>query len=458
MKKLLFLFSLSLCFTLSCNSNADEFPNLKESVITENEFGPYGDKAFCSLINDFISNNQAVNNISGGNKYYISADAENEGNGTSSSPFKTFEQALKKLSAGDTLYIKSGTYDEQIEITSALKGNANAYITIASDTENAPENPVIISGSGRENDFRLMTISGASYIRISGLTFADSDGQDAAGISIEASSNHIIIDNCIFKNITVPEPAVEDHVANGILAYGNGKNAEQSINNLLIYKNSFTNLATGWGECISAVANCEFVNIINNILDTTGNIGIDVGGNYGYCPKKDLDFTRYAYIFGNTVKNCESAYGDTAYGIYSDGGQHIHIEGNTVENCSGGIEVGAEQVQKSKAYATFDVLIKNNIVSGSVECALSIGGYEENLGLVRAVKVTENTFKDNADKDDGAIVSLSKCDKVIITGNTFIQSNNNYKGEVLYKEDFKRYPKNITITDNNYEGLESADE
>lgn len=455
MKRFLFLITLSLCFTLSCKSNSDS-DELRETVITEEECGPYGDTEFCEIIDKIVSGGKpsALNN-SKGKKYYISPDADSNGNGSLGDPFNTFSAALKKLSAGDTLYVKGGTYDEQIKLTSVLKGNADAYITITSYDS---DKPVIVKGDEAEDDFMLMTIKGASYVRISGLTFANSDGQDAAGIYIGASSNHIIIDNCTFRNITVPEPAVEDHVANGILAFGNGSTVDKSINNLLFYNNSFNELATGWGECISVVGNCEFVNIIKNTLDRTGNIGIDVGGNYGYCPDPELDFTRYAYIARNTVKNCESAYGDTAYGIYSDGGQHIQIEKNTVINCSGGIEVGAEEPQKSEAYATFDVLIKNNNVSESVDCALAIGGYKENLGLVRSVKVTGNKFTDNADKEDGAIVTLSKCDNVIITKNTFTQSNGNYKGEVLYKQKLKHYPKNITIKDNSYKGLESVDD
>ena len=77
---------------------------------------------------------------------------------------------------------------------------------------------------------------------------------------------------------------------------------------------------------------------------------------------------------------------------------------------------------------------------------------------MRSVRVINNTFIDNADKNDGTIISLSKCDDVTITGNTFAQSNGNYKGEVLYKENFQKYPKNITIKDNTYKGLESIDE
>ncbi len=451
MKRISFFVFFSLCIVFSCSSNSDSKIEALPKI-QENNF--YGDKDFLSAVNKILSGEK----LSGGKEYYISARALNEGNGSEQSPFKSFSQAFKVLAAGDTLYVKGGIYREEIIIPETLKGNSQAYITIAGDINNSSENPAIISGKGAADNFVLLKIQGASYIRISSLQFVDSYGLDAAGIHIEAQSNHIIIDNCTFKEIKVPQPKKKDHVANGILAFGNGGNIKSSINNLLIYNNSFSDMATGWGECISVTGNCEFVNIIKNSLDNTGNIGIDVGGNYGYCPDPGLDFARYVYIAGNKVRNCESAYGDTAYGIYSDGGQHIRILENEVEHCSGGIEIGAEEAQLSEAYATLDVLVKNNSVYACKDCALAIGGYEEKRGLVRSVRVINNTFIDNADKNDGTIISLSKCDDVTITGNTFAQSNGNYKGEVLYKENFQKYPKNITIKDNIYKGLESIDE
>ena len=448
-----FVFITFFVSGLGCKLNANnmektEFP--ETVVITGEKTGPYGDSSFLSILNQIILSHT----ISSGHEYYISANASTEGNGSSSSPFKTFSNALSKLSAGDTLYVMSGTYYEQIILDSSLRGNQNAYITIAAVQNNA--NDSVISGHNAEDDFMLMKIEGAAYVRISGLCFKNSHGMYAGGIQIGPGSNHIIVDNCNFSDIKVPEPKIKDHVANGILCYGEEEDA--SINNILIYNNNFFDMATGWGECISVVANCEFVNIIHNTVDGTGNIGIDVGGNYGYCKNPALDFVRYVYIAENTVKNCESAYGDTSYGIYSDGGQHIHIYNNTVENCSGGIEVGAEEPQKSKLYATHDILIENNTVSYSEECALAIGGYKKDLGLVSSVKAEKNTFINNANKEDGSLISISKCDGVLITENSFIHNDGVFKGSVLYKALPKAYSKNVSIKNNFYTGLDSADE
>ena len=440
------LFSFSLLFVTSCGSSSSsneipgDFSNLTTPVIDGEFSGLCGDQAFIEK-NNLVMNDELVPMT---DVIYVSPDGLDSNDGSLDAPYKTFSKALSELSPGKTLYLKSGTYTEQLVLGSEIAGTQENYINITGDS-------VIFDGTTFTEDFRLMVISGASYVRISHLAFSNSNGPDAAGIIIEPPSHHIIIDNCSFSDIKVPSPEVRDHVANGISCFGD---SIESINNILLYKNSFTNMATGWGECISITGNCEHINIVNNGVFETGNIGIDVGGNYGYCKKPSLDFARWVYIYKNTVKFCESAYGDTAYGIYADGGQHIQIIENIVSNCSGGIEAGAEETQKSIEYATSDILIKENVVTNCAECALSIGGYEEKLGWVCNVKVIENNFTDNADKEDGAIVTLNKCNTVLIENNTFTESDGVYGGTFLYKALSDDYIRNVTIGTNVLNGIE----
>ena len=446
MKKSVFLLFISLFINLSCQTNFN--PDVEKKVLNGLS-GPFGDDSFISIVECAEDSLE----LSSGKAYYLSLTGSDSSDGSEENPFKTFEYALSKLSAGDILWVEDGKYSEKINLSSSLKGSEAAYITIAAKNIRA-ENKVIISGAEiSDDDFCLCRITGASYIRISGITFEDSYGLDAAGIIVSPPSSHIIIDSCTFTNIKVLDPAIEDHVANAISCFGD---STASINNILIYNNSCTNLATGWGECISVTGNCENINIIKNYVDDTGNIGIDVGGNYGYCKNAVLDFARYVYIYNNTVKNCESAYGDTSYGIYADGGQHIQILNNKVSSCSGGIEIGAEEPQKSVNYATCDVLVKGNEVSDCQECALAVGGYEKKRGLVAGVSVVNNTFTDNADYEGGAIIAMSKSNEVSITNNSFINSTA-FKGEFLYKSLNDKYIKNLTVKDNTFSGIEGAE-
>ena len=66
-----------------------------------------------------------------GAQYYVSTNGSNSNNGSLNSPWQTLQYALGRLSPGDTLYLRGGTYYVQNASTS-LKGTASAPITIRS--------------------------------------------------------------------------------------------------------------------------------------------------------------------------------------------------------------------------------------------------------------------------------------------------------------------------------------
>ncbi|WGY46801.1 right-handed parallel beta-helix repeat-containing protein [Vibrio sp. ABG19] len=61
--------------------------------------------------------------------YYVSPEGDDENAGRESSPFQSINYAVKKLRPGDTLYLKSGTYFEAVEVK--VSGREDAPITIA---------------------------------------------------------------------------------------------------------------------------------------------------------------------------------------------------------------------------------------------------------------------------------------------------------------------------------------
>jgi len=69
------------------------------------------------------------------------------------------------MSAGDTLDIESGTYNEQVNINN-LVGSANAVTTV----QNYNGGIVIIDGSGLTVSSALIYIGTCSYLTLSGLT------------------------------------------------------------------------------------------------------------------------------------------------------------------------------------------------------------------------------------------------------------------------------------------------
>ena len=214
--------------------------------------------------------------------------------------------------------------------------------------------------------------------------------------------------------------------------------------------NSFVDIhdcMTGWAECISAEGNVRKVSVKDNTVDDTGNIGIDLSGNYGYCKNASLDFPRNCTVSGNTVSNCRSSYGDTAYGIYIDGGQKISVSENDVSNCSGGIEIGAEQKPKSERYSTGSIKITKNKIENNIENGITIGGYEKKLGNVRHVDIVGNICLENGCKS-GAILTLSKCCYINMSKNRLQNTKGN--AYVVYSDFHKRYTNHLHFYDNIY--------
>ena len=418
-----------------------EFNSFKESHSSYFE-----DTGFANLIATFISGGSPASN---GNTYYVSPNGSNSNNGSSSqAPFKTLPHAFSQLSAGDTLIVMDGTYTPGNEFELSCSGTSSAYITVKAQNKGK----AVISCGSKPNNFALLSVS-ASFVMVDGLTFKDLRSNGGTGIRVENGKNHVVIANCTFTDIKTPTKASNTNhcTSNAIIGYGTSSSSP--ISSILIYKNKCYNMATGWSECISFTENCKYISIIDNYIDSTQNIGIDVGGNYEWDELPAASrFTRYAYIAHNTVANesTKDTYKDTCYGIYSDGGQHIQIIGNKVVNCMGGIEAGAEVEEEHGGYPTDDITISGNQIIDCQEVFFACGGYEEDRGWVKNVTFTGNTC--TATRNADLMVNLAKCDTVVISGNTFTKTGS-FEMEGIYREFSASYTKNITESNNTWIGF-----
>ena len=64
-------------------------------------------------------------------EYYVSTKGSDSNRGTRTSPLRTIEHGVSKLSAGDTLNIRGGTYREEF-VANGINGSAGKPITITS--------------------------------------------------------------------------------------------------------------------------------------------------------------------------------------------------------------------------------------------------------------------------------------------------------------------------------------
>lgn len=380
-----------------------------------------------------------------GSTYYIAPDGKKNADGSKANPFGSFDDAIYVLEAGDTLIVLPGTYypTESIALPKELGDMGDYEITIDG------EDNAIIDGSklvqnGDSMD-PLMTIA-AQNITISGLSFTNASGDYSCAIELLAGAQEILIKDNEISNIKVADPSNTDGIgANAILLYGDDE--DNPISNVTIIGNYIHDCQTGWNEAVSVEANCTDIKIQDNAIADTGNIGIDLSGNYGYCKDPSVDFPRDCDISGNEVSDCVSP-NETSYGIYVDGAQDVYIGSNTVFSCGGGIEIGAEQPQKSDAYATSDITVKDNTITNNIACSIAVGGYEKNLGNVKNVLLTGNTCLQEDATD--SVLSIGKCEDITFTGNTFAHYGENADNPMIDNTMTKTETHTITFDSNTF--------
>ena len=124
------------------------------------------------------------------NAYYVAPDGRDSNPGTEQLPWRTIQKAADTLTAGRTVYIKEGTYNERIWVQNS--GIPGSFITFTT----YPGHTVTIDGAGIQFDwYGLFNVVDKSYIKVSGLRVINSS---FFGIYVGESSNNIIIE----KNYT----------------------------------------------------------------------------------------------------------------------------------------------------------------------------------------------------------------------------------------------------------------
>lgn len=131
--------------------------------------------------------------------YYVDGAAGDDANtGTEAAPWATVQKAAAVLVAGDTVYVKNGTYalntHPSVQYLSPVNSGSSAlgWITFAAYPGHAP---VLDGGDAVLPVGGLITIRNKEYIRISGFTVQNvDDNAEGIGIYVE-NSRHIVIEN-----------------------------------------------------------------------------------------------------------------------------------------------------------------------------------------------------------------------------------------------------------------------
>ncbi|HUE99699.1 MAG TPA: right-handed parallel beta-helix repeat-containing protein [Anaerolineales bacterium] len=191
-----------------------------------------------------------------GNVYYVSPTGSDTNPGTSTAPFKTFAKANSMLTAGSTLNIYAGVYNQQLKITKS--GTSSAGITVQPLGGTVVVDMLNAASAGL--DVR------ASYVTVSGLEIRNS-----GDICVNLTGNTITVNGLV----------VHDCSNHGIQANNSSK---IKILNSRVYRTVLSNaartLSGGWGSAIKVRVSDTILiqgNIIyNNYGEGMGTRGTDV--------------------------------------------------------------------------------------------------------------------------------------------------------------------------------------
>jgi len=338
-----------------------------------------------------------------GATYYVSTTGNDSNPGTIGSPWLTIQHAANSVSAGTTVYVFGGVYNESVNFPAS--GTPSSPITF----ESYPGQTAVIDGTGVScctsnppssgNETQgLINIVNQSYIVIDGFEIrhytTSNENYVPTGIWITGSGTGVQILNNRVHHITTKSEANGN--AFGISVYGTSKTP---ITQLVISGNEVYDLRTGNSESVNVDGNVTYFRITNNLVHDNDNIGIDAIGYEGVGPV-GYDEAMYGEISGNTVYNISGitnpgeGYEYDADGLYCDGCAYVTFERNVIIQADYGIETTSEnQICQSNGtewsgpnntgtaakgkfpcYGRY-VTVRNNIFYNSNACGNSIGGY-----------------------------------------------------------------------------------
>jgi hypothetical protein len=369
------------------------------------------------------TNAMGINNVSGKFLYVDGANGNDNNNGKAiSTAWKTIQKSFNSATAGSTVFIKGGTYHEQL--TANVNGTVAAPITFRNYNNTA----VYIDGNTIIGT-TILTITDKSNLVFKNLVIRNITKNSAQGILILATKNggvsnltlsHITVQYINWSSSATAIPNSNDN-SQALIVYGQGVTQQNAVSNLTIDSCEVSNNILGFSEAISLDGNIDGFKITNNKVHDNTNIGIVAIGHYGTSSTPSLDQARNGTITGNTCYNDNASYAASG-GIYVDGARDIIIERNLSYKNGYGLEVGNEENGTAAHITVADNIFYLNIYSG-----LAVGGYNTaTTGQVLNCTFRNNTFYENNTLLDGSgEIFITKASNCIFENNIFYTNGQN---------------------------------
>lgn len=296
--------------------------------------------------------------------YYVDGASGNDANpGTLKAPWKTVTKANTTLYPGDTVHLRSGTYQEKIQ--PSRSGEAGKYVSYRRFQDE------VVTFTGRGNVY----LSGKRYVNVDGLNFVNTNN-----VWVELNnSDHNIIQNCYMKGTAGTWVGISMYTQ----AHYN-----RIVNNTLI---------GGMGS----PETCFPKDVIN--IDG-GTHNLIAGNTISYAPHVLIAFrcrgtepTSYNIIKDNTIHNPWHTGISINYNA-----DNTLIEGNTITDCGDQRENNSCGTDRDRSMERFKhkgiqlasskCIIRNNVLVNNGSFTLNSDS-EKNMSVSN--RIYNNTFYKN---------------------------------------------------------------
>lgn len=321
--------------------------------------------------------------------FHVSPAGNDSNPGDASRPWRTIQKAANTITAGDTLYIRAGTYNERI-----IPKNSGTSESLRITYSSYPGETVRVSGTGIPvpEDEGLFHILNRKFITVSGLNVANSR---FAGIYVQRSSDIIILQN---------------HTTNTV---SSGIGVWDSLR-VTVRGNDVSRACRGGMQETITIANTDR-------FDVAGNHVHHSSPKEGICVK---DGSRNGKVTGNVVHHVK------AVGIYVDAWDrhtwNIEVSGNMVHHVldSSGIQLSSEAGGLLEGIRVFNNIVFLNKYFG---IAIADAGYDEISHPIRNARIVNNTAWNNGIPWGGGISIYNKDARNVVIRNNICSGNSAFQ-------------------------------
>ncbi|MFA4870837.1 MAG: right-handed parallel beta-helix repeat-containing protein [Pedobacter sp.] len=342
--------------------------------------------------------------------FYVATNGNDANLGTEAQPWRTIQKAADTLTAGQTVYVKTGTYNEQVTIQNS--GSADNWITFTS----YPGQTATIDGVGISMDrasgrSALIQIYGKDYIRISNLRLINSDWAaflvTSIGGGLKPSSNIIFSNNYIEKTWGA---------AIVMMGLGNVPARNFIVDGNTLVQSHYSDDAIAH-EGISIGGDLDGFEVKNNIIRDSLHGAIDAkdGAHNGKIYRNTCTTTTYSCVYIDGYGG-----GTSDIDIYEN---VVHdMKSQNVDDVSNGFSVASEQ-----GGGVRNIRFYNNIVYNNPGIAFIIPWYS--TGTIDNVLISSNTFVNNGigwSHRGGITLDYPPATNIVVRNN-IVSQNNQYQ-------------------------------